>query len=410
MRTEARSRLRPWVLITGSLVLSLLLAAGGMFFWLRSDADLRAADAEARAAGLPATWSERGFTLAPQAVLDALQRLEVLRKRVPAWSPGTGPTWKPGQPPPDSMRAHHAALPTADLAEVLALIDALPWEPAICRLSVDYTTSSPEVVTCKELARLLGQRVALAGRDDRERELRRLLHLVQALPRPGSAIHMLVRISMAGVLTNSVVGHLDDLRGSTTLPTELGALADSFRPQVDEVVLVERLSLRASLTQAEDHLRTGIPLVASVLAIRWSRAEALRTLRAWSVAFAGVTDSRSRLALLKVLDADLVARSRLNPANYLTLLLLPAIRPTLNRSVSSALCLRLLAAELDGSPWPEDDFAPPGTPLVRVEREGKLVFAYSVGENGVDDGGNTKKDLCFPLYGPIELAVSPPSP
>ena len=41
----------------------------------------------------------------------------------------------------------------------------------------------------------------------------------------------------------------------------------------------------------------------------------------------------------------------------------------------------------------------------RGERDGVLMFGYSVGKDGVDDGGNKNKDDCFPLYGPVEAPV-----
>ncbi len=58
---------------------------------------------------------------------------------------------------------------------------------------------------------------------------------------------------------------------------------------------------------------------------------------------------------------------------------------------------RVLAAELAGKPWPVDPFAVPGTPLQRVERDGVLVGAWSVGFDGVADGGDRSRDLCIPL-------------
>lgn len=59
--------------------------------------------------------------------------------------------------------------------------------------------------------------------------------------------------------------------------------------------------------------------------------------------------------------------------------------------------IRLLAAELSGQPWPEDPFAPPGTPLHRVERDGALLGAWSVGEDGRPDGGKHASDVCMAL-------------
>jgi hypothetical protein len=67
--------------------------------------------------------------------------------------------------------------------------------------------------------------------------------------------------------------------------------------------------------------------------------------------------------------------------------------------------LRILLAELQGQSWPMDPFDREKNQLHRLEREGKLMGAYSFGQNRKDDGGDKTKDDYFPLYGPPE----PPS-
>ena len=60
---------------------------------------------------------------------------------------------------------------------------------------------------------------------------------------------------------------------------------------------------------------------------------------------------------------------------------------------------RLLVAELRGTPWPIDDFDPLHQRLRPILRDGEIMGAYSVGNDGIDDGGE-KDDRYFPLYGP----------
>jgi hypothetical protein len=67
------------------------------------------------------------------------------------------------------------------------------------------------------------------------------------------------------------------------------------------------------------------------------------------------------------------------------------------RGVRQILHLRLLAADLVGNPWPEDPFAVPGTPLHRVERDGVLLGAWSVGIDGIPNGGDRRSDCCMSL-------------
>ena len=64
--------------------------------------------------------------------------------------------------------------------------------------------------------------------------------------------------------------------------------------------------------------------------------------------------------------------------------------------------LQLLMAELRREPWPIDLFDPTRQPLRKLLRDGKVIGAYSIGENQVDDGGDQKKDLSFLLFGPLE--------
>ena len=57
------------------------------------------------------------------------------------------------------------------------------------------------------------------------------------------------------------------------------------------------------------------------------------------------------------------------------------------------------------SALPVDPYDPSGKPLRPFLRDGKLMGAYSVYADGVDDGGNKGKDRYFPLYGPLEAPV-----
>ena len=64
----------------------------------------------------------------------------------------------------------------------------------------------------------------------------------------------------------------------------------------------------------------------------------------------------------------------------------------------TALHGRLLAAELQGQPWPNDTFDTTGATLRSIIRDGRVIAGYSVGDDGVDQGGTDKRDQVFPLY------------
>lgn len=59
--------------------------------------------------------------------------------------------------------------------------------------------------------------------------------------------------------------------------------------------------------------------------------------------------------------------------------------------------LRLFAADLEGSAWPTDPGDASGAPLRPIVRDGAVIGGYSVGADGVDNGGDRRKDLCLPL-------------
>jgi hypothetical protein len=70
--------------------------------------------------------------------------------------------------------------------------------------------------------------------------------------------------------------------------------------------------------------------------------------------------------------------------------------------IKAQIHIQVILAELRNEPLPKDPFDPAGGLLRRFERDGKLIGVYSLGENGVDDGGDKNKDYYFPLYGPFE--------
>jgi hypothetical protein len=57
-----------------------------------------------------------------------------------------------------------------------------------------------------------------------------------------------------------------------------------------------------------------------------------------------------------------------------------------------------LAAELRDAPWPVDVFDPTGAPVRAIRRDGRVIAAYSVHTDGIDQGGDEKADRIIPLY------------
>ena len=173
----------------------------------------------------------------------------------------------------------------------------------------------------------------------------------------------------------------------------------------------EYLSVRETLSDRGNASGLGlsrqIPILQEIL-VRAGRGAVMRDGLAWICTLRMPGDVRSVIALAKANEAAFMKRrSRFSPGDILLSLMNPARVQIFQSTAKASMSLRLLAAELDGTPWPEDLFAAPGTLLHRGERDGVLMFGYSVGKDGVDDGGNKNKDDCFPLYGPVEVPVVP---
>ena len=80
--------------------------------------------------------------------------------------------------------------------------------------------------------------------------------------------------------------------------------------------------------------------------------------------------------------------------------------------IQTLLTLDVLVAELDGSPIPPDYFASHGDPLHPVQRDGRRIGWYSVGNNGHDDGGKQVEDYGIATDGSFgrPFFADPPKP
>ena len=65
--------------------------------------------------------------------------------------------------------------------------------------------------------------------------------------------------------------------------------------------------------------------------------------------------------------------------------------------VKGRLALAVLSADLRQQPLPLDPFANPPAPLQPIERNGRTIGWYSVGPNGLDDGGVSNGDFGMPI-------------
>ena len=74
------------------------------------------------------------------------------------------------------------------------------------------------------------------------------------------------------------------------------------------------------------------------------------------------------------------------------------------------LTLSVLISDLNNAPMPVDIFSSTGAPLKPIERHGQIIGWYSVGPNGIDDGGDRSRDFGIALsasFGKPKFADEP---
>ncbi len=375
----------PWRWLLGGLSALVTLSVLVCLWWLASTRDLDVLEARARAAGLALQFPE----------VDAAADVawQEFSRKLPSGLYGLPSVQRPSQLSDGEQRV----LENPDFIRLVDVeLDALPAGHV-----------SPASAGFDELGLLIALRIEQAPPAG-------IPHLVQGLVNgmarlPAGAEHGGGLIAAGWYLTTALLVR----RAAGDLPTDPGMSADLVR--LAELIeadvrtgAAERLRRGLELARQGDEafIRKGqipvpdpfsIPLIRPVF-VRSGRLAYFSALLEWHLAAADATDlaalvdtgRRYRKAHLDVGMVRLLPSSQLGSWG--------AYR-AYSGSIRSPLALRLLAAELAGAPWPRDPFAVPTAPLQRVERDGMLIGAYSVGEDGVDDGGDRRKDLCMPLGG-----------
>jgi hypothetical protein len=406
-----------WLLGFACLTLT-TLSIGIAVRWYYDDDDLVAVRAEARRQGTPTTWDEMGLTATDDARLGLWKRVSTLSKALKSYQAGPGtkagaPAFKPFAPIPAELRAHHAGLDAASMAELMTLLDQLGDQPLVLHREMTYSTLLPEIGINRELIRLLQERVALADAAEVPALCRRML----ALCRRYSAdclIQHLVHCSIIEIALAATTTRLNDLKQTD--------------PTVAEAVLAATQDLPAGMAHAlQGEFLCSLAMVnqrgfynlGEEPASNWFMPITVRIGRRGMLTaqLAAITrlrhdDLTTALAWARTNEAFFTAAKRGIPTPTLILqgMFAPSYPLTIAMGHRTALRGRLLAAEIRGRPWPSDSFDPSGVMLRPFMRNGTLVGAYSVDTDGHDDGGDAKKDHYFPLYGPRELSkpTTPP--
>ena len=404
--TRRRTLLYGW---RGLVILS-VLGLGGMVvatvFWFFSDGDLRRIEREMASAGLPTTWQELGVKRTDADRVKIYERVTALARVVKPWRPKQGSSaLHPGEPVPIELKTWHEQMPSTELAELLRLIDALPAEQPFLIEDYSVPANTPWIGKGNEVLRLLGQRVALAAEQDVPVEARRLLHLLNVIPRIPTNMGSLIDSSFLSFAARFLAIRLPAIRGDSGLAEGLESLVrrlESLREQQEVGSLIVKISDFRSVQQGRAFSREG-------LEYRFTRERNLQGHFAWILQSRACQPGFARIDLAKrMLGA---AKTTFNFA--FGNLNLHDSTSTEHSVLKARLTAEVMATEIRGIPWPVDPYARDGARLRRLERNGVLIGAYSIGRDGVDDHGG-KDDDGFALYGPLKVptpaAVTSASP
>lgn len=413
---EPRKRRSGWWFLAKLSLGLLVLIVGTLWFWVRSDGDLRTARERIAAAGFATTGAEMGRKRSDEVRIKAWNRLEQLFKdsRAPlgAWYSEPLGFAVPGSPLPETLSVHIAKLPATAVTEALSLIDGLGDDPVI--LDEPFTVATRVTISSRLTTFLFHYALTAATAD-----LPDALSRIPRISRWSSPHSLWPQFSSLTPLIRSLLYRINDLtpeqrRRMADILLEMTANPGRRLVQVQSGALVVQLDF---FIDPQDRMRRGglaaiDPLywpVIGALYFRAGRGAFLQSELEWSIFLRDHSDD------LKAICAE--ARRRQLPVSNWATLLSPArvlshsLSHTTQPYVAEGLArirlrAELVAAVLRDEPWPVDWFDPTGAKLRPITIDGKVTGAYSVGSDGRDDGGTSSKDTRWALFGPID----PPKP
>lgn len=237
----------------------------------------------------------------------------------------------------------------------------------------------------------------------------RMLRLMRSIQFPCLIGKLVLDACVHRILT-AIAERISDLKGSEELIAgELDRLIESLE-KAQETVWQEEFMLyrRAIHNRDPEVLNTGtfFQNIQFSFYFRLGRANALRRLLSLDEDRRSQPQYADRIQAFRLKDIALKTQM-MDPWKYLFHARniyhgsFWGYGNALHQKLSAILYAKLLVAELRKTPWPIDSFDPAGGPLRPLERDGKVIGAYSVGLNGIDDKGTKHQDALFPLYGPL---------
>ncbi len=382
-------------------------------WWWHSDADLEDVYRQAKTKNIPTSWEEIGLTRSSPDRLACWERIVVLSGQLPTYDRKKNyddPYFKAYEPIPEPMRAYHAALDPMLLGELDKELLLLGDQPLCFEESFTYDTKLPEIGHYRELIRLLNERIALSDPSTAKKICISQLALCRTFPR-NVLIGHLVRASLINITFTSITSHIKYLSEN-----DARELADDFALTTNDL---DKQLMKSLIGEFQCNL-TVLSKRSAPLAFNqnWYMPFVLRSGRHYLL-----TEQLNYIDFMlnhtfpeivvwnkeQMIKFSEERKGIPTPGLILKGLLYPAHDVIMSMTYETILKSQLIQAELLKKPWPIDIFDTSGKPLRPITLHGKIIGAYTVGVDGVDNGGDTKKDKYFPLYGkhPSTLPTSP---
>jgi hypothetical protein len=402
-----------WIGFFSACLLLLLIALLIGFSWWHSDADLVEVRKLAVENNIPVTWEEFGLKKSEPDRLARWKRIVALSNKLSSYQSLKIPD-KPNfvlfSPIPDEMRAHHAKLDEMTWTELLNEIELLGDQPLCFHETITFDTRMPEIGEYRDLLQLLQERMVLVETPEALRICSSQLALCRSFDNNSQTTH-LIKISLTSRTLNSISDNLVKFKTiHSQLAEDVTRTTEHYLHLLSQGLTGEILfRLHTCAERKIDNMHNYswyMPLIirAGRQALLNTEIESLTYIRNHDL-LTTLTWRREEIALFQEWT-----KKNTRPVHIFWSMTLTDYDFLINLNYETQLKGRLLAAELKNQPWPQDIFDPTGATLRPVLRDGKIIGAYTVGSNGIDDGGDKKLDRYFPLYGPLELPVAPTTP
>lgn len=400
--------------------LILILCLFGCFLaslslWLRSTGDLTDIDARAKRLGLPTSTADITFaSTTPERTAD-WQRLLVLGEQLKPYADteaARGWALLPGTPLPPEMAKHHAGLDQALLTEAAAILGRLGDAPIDANRALSPAAKLPDAGALRRLMRLWCERIALSAPADLEREITTAAALIP--PRePLGLMRLMVAANLIDQWSTVVAARATELGGASAA---VAGLAEHLAPLPPTWLAPawrnDLASLRGFIGDADpgriwnvlgrDGGTFSFDAWGFAVALRAGRARTVELMQDVAAATqAAPLDAAAHLAAARAVESAAATPSWWRPGTLLPAMTLPVTTPVMVNAHAARLKLLVLAAELRATAWPADILDPNHAPVRRIERDGTLIGAYSVGGDGTDNAGDLKTDRCWALYQPL---------